>query len=78
MPGGGCMQAHVDAFRAFKAARSQADVQRALDTHARSAHDTQDNAFARVVQAAEAGCTHGEVCATLRRELGFGQVQALV
>jgi methylmalonyl-CoA mutase, N-terminal domain len=77
-PDRAAMQAHVDAFRAFKAARSQADVQRALDTLARSAHDTQDNAFARVVQAAEAGCTHGEVCATLRRELGFGQVQALV
>jgi len=31
-----------------------------------------------VVEAAEAGCTHGEICATLRRELGFGHVQAFV
>jgi methylmalonyl-CoA mutase, N-terminal domain len=34
--------------------------------------------FAQVVAAAEAGCTHGEICATLRRELGFGDVQAVV
>ena len=25
------------------------------------------------VEAAEAGCSHGEICATLRRKLGFGQ-----
>jgi hypothetical protein len=31
-----------------------------------------------VVAAAEAGCTHGEICARLRRELGFGHVQAIV
>jgi len=72
------MQAHLDAFRAWKAARSQGDVQRALDALARSAGDTGDNVFGRVVEAAEAGCTHGEICATLRREFGFGHVQAFV
>jgi methylmalonyl-CoA mutase, N-terminal domain len=72
------MQAHIDAFKAFKARRSQDDVRRALDTLARSAQDERDNVFARVVEAAEAGCTHGEICATLRRELGFGHVQAIV
>ena len=77
-PDRAAMKAHVDAFCAFKAARSQDAVQRALDALARSANDTQDNVFARVVEAAEAGCTHGEICATLRRELGFGRVQALV
>jgi methylmalonyl-CoA mutase N-terminal domain/subunit len=34
--------------------------------------------FAQVVAAAEAGCTHGEICGTLRREMGFGHVQTLV
>lgn len=72
------MQAHLDDFRAFKAARSAADVQRALDALARAAQDRGDNVFGRVVEAAEAGCTHGEICATLRRELGFGHVQAFV
>jgi methylmalonyl-CoA mutase N-terminal domain/subunit len=72
------MLAHLADFRAFKAARSQADVQRALDGLARAAQDTNDNLFGRVVEAAEAGCTHGEICTTLRRELGFGHVQAFV
>jgi methylmalonyl-CoA mutase N-terminal domain/subunit len=34
--------------------------------------------FDEVVAAADAGCTHGEICGTLRRELGFGHVQAIV
>lgn len=77
-PDRAAMQAHVDGFRAYKAQRSAADVQRALDGLARAAADPSDNVFGRVVQAAEAGCTHGEICATLRRELGFGHVQAIV
>jgi len=77
-PDRGAMEAHIAAFKAFKAARSQAAVQGALDTLARSAGDPSDNVFGRVVEAAEAGCTHGEICGTLRRELGFGHVQAVV
>jgi methylmalonyl-CoA mutase N-terminal domain/subunit len=72
------MEAHVAQLRAFKTARSQAAVQSALDGLARAAHDPADNVFARVVEAAEAGCTHGEICGKLRDELGFGHVQALV
>jgi methylmalonyl-CoA mutase N-terminal domain/subunit len=77
-PDPAAMRAHVEAFAAFKAARPVADVQRALDALARAAGDARDNVFGRVVEAAEAGCTHGEICTTLRRELGFGHVQALV
>lgn len=72
------MEAHLAAFKEFKARRSQDGVQRALDALARSAGDSRDNVFGRVVEAAEAGCTHGEICGTLRRELGFGHVQAIV
>jgi methylmalonyl-CoA mutase N-terminal domain/subunit len=72
------MQAHVDGFKAWKAQRSAGQVQGALDTLARAAGDARDNVFARVVEAAEAGCTHGEICSTLRREMGFGHVQAIV
>jgi methylmalonyl-CoA mutase, N-terminal domain len=72
------MQAHIDSFKAFKAQRSQSAVQAALDALARSSHDTGDNVFGRVIEAAEAGCTHGEICGTLRREMGFGHVQAIV
>jgi methylmalonyl-CoA mutase, N-terminal domain len=77
-PDRGAMQAHVEAFRAFKAQRSPSAVQAALDALARAAGDSRDNVFARVVEAAETGCTHGEICSTLRREMGFGHVQAIV
>jgi len=66
------MRAHLEAFKAWKAARSQAEVRSALDALAGSTHDAKANIFGAVVSAAEAGCTHGEICATLRRELGFG------
>ena len=77
-PDRAAMQAHIDAFAAFKAQRSQTAVQVALDALARAAADPSDNVFQRVVEAAEAGCTHGEICHTLRREMGFGHVQAIV
>jgi methylmalonyl-CoA mutase N-terminal domain/subunit len=72
------MHTHIASFKAWKAARSQAAVVRALDALATAAHDPKANVFAAVVAAAEAGCTHGEICGRLRRELGFGHVQAIV
>jgi methylmalonyl-CoA mutase N-terminal domain/subunit len=72
------MQAHIAAFKAYKEGRSQAAVRQALDGVASAAGDPEQNIFERVVEAAEAGCTHGEICATLRRELGFGQPLVVV
>ena len=72
------MQAHVDDFAACKRARPQAAVQRALDSLARAAGHAQANVFEQVVEAAGAGCTHGEICRTLRQEMGFGRVEARV
>jgi methylmalonyl-CoA mutase N-terminal domain/subunit len=72
------MQAHLAAFKAYKAQRSHAAVQAARDGLANAANDPQQNIFERVVEAAAAGCTHGEICATLRRELGFGQPLVMV
>jgi len=72
------MQEHLGAFAAHKAARSSEAVARAQDALARAANDAKANVYAAVVVAAEAGCTHGEICGTLRREMGFGHVQALV
>jgi methylmalonyl-CoA mutase N-terminal domain/subunit len=72
------MQAHIGAFKAYKERRSQAAVQAAQDGLAAAANDPKQNIFARVVEAAEAGCTHGEICASLRRELGFGQPLVVV
>ena len=67
------MAALIDDFRRFKKQRSAASVSRCLDDLARAAHDPAVNLFGRVIDAAEAGVTHGEICACLRREMGFGQ-----
>jgi methylmalonyl-CoA mutase N-terminal domain/subunit len=67
------MQAQIAAFAAWKAARSTAAIAQALGELARSAQGHGGNIFGAVVNAAGAGCTHGEICATLRHELGFGQ-----
>jgi methylmalonyl-CoA mutase, N-terminal domain len=71
------MHAHLAEFAAWKAARSHAAVAKGLDALARAVHDG-GNTFGAVVDAAESGCTHGEICATLRRELGFGQPLVIV
>ena len=67
------MKAHVARFKAFKESRSRGAVYRALAALARAAQDEKDNVFARVVEAAEAGVTHGEIVGCLRKELGFGR-----
>ena len=77
-PDPGEMRAHLASFAAWKAARSAQSVGRALDALARDANDARANLYARVVEAAEAGCTHGEICGTLRRELGFGHPLVVV
>ena len=66
------MLRHVERFKAFKRDRSQQQVVRALDALARAANSKDENVFEKVVEATEAGVTHGEVVSCLRRELGFG------
>lgn len=72
------MKNYLAQLAAFKANRSNGDVRKAIDALARSANDRSANVFAHVVAAAEAGATHGEICSTLRHELGFGQPLTLV
>tara|TARA_R110001599_G_scaffold66694_4_gene188606 strand:+ start:1695 stop:3380 length:1686 start_codon:yes stop_codon:yes gene_type:complete len=72
-PDPAAMQAQLAKLAKFKADRSNADVDKALDALARACGTEGDNVFARLVSSAEAGATHGEMCACLRRELGFGQ-----
>jgi methylmalonyl-CoA mutase N-terminal domain/subunit len=62
----------LDRFADFKRNRDQGRVKNALDALARAANDPKENVFAKVVEAAEADVTHGEIVACLRRELGFG------
>ncbi|ABS70241.1 methylmalonyl-CoA mutase, large subunit (plasmid) [Xanthobacter versatilis] len=66
------MERHVERFKVFKRERSQDAVARALDALARAANSERENVFEKVVEAAEAGVTHGEMVGCLRRELGFG------
>ena len=66
------MREHVESLKAFKASRSQRAVDQALDGLVEAAHNEQLNVFGRVIDAAEAGVTHGEIIACLRTELGFG------
>jgi len=72
------MQAHLDAFSAWKARRSAAAVNAALDALSRAAEDPNANVFAAVVDGARAGLSNEEICARLRRDLGFGQPLAFV
>ena len=72
------MQAHLDAFRAAKAARSPAAVEAALDGLTRAAEDPRANLFGAVVDGARVGLTNEEICSRLRRDLGFGQPLTVV
>jgi methylmalonyl-CoA mutase N-terminal domain/subunit len=67
------IEAQIAKLKAFKASRDQAAVDAGLDDLAAAAKSDDRNVFAAVIEAADAGATHGEICTCLRRELGFGQ-----
>ena len=50
----------------------------ALDALTRAAEDPAANVFGAVVDGARAGLTNEEICARLRRDLGFGQPLVVV
>ncbi len=72
------IRAQLARLQAFKAARDRSAVRAALDTLAAAANSDDQNVFERVVDAATAGATHGEIVDLLRRELGFGQPLVMV
>jgi methylmalonyl-CoA mutase, N-terminal domain len=72
------MQQHIEAFAAWKRARSTRELSRADATLQRACEDTTVNLFGAVVDAARAGMTHGEICERLRATLGFGRPLAIV
>ncbi len=77
-PDAAAMRRHLDAFVAWKAERSPAAVDAALDGLTHAANDEKLNVFGAVVDAARAGLTNEEICGRLRRDLGFGQPLAFV
>ncbi len=67
------IEAQLERLRAYREARGAESVHRALDALARAAATTDENVYEKVVDAAVAGATHGEIVARLRGELGFGE-----
>ncbi len=67
------IEAQIAKLAAYKAERDQGAAQRGLDALARAAAGEGDNVFEKLVAAIEAGATHGETVACLRREMGDGQ-----
>jgi methylmalonyl-CoA mutase, N-terminal domain len=66
------IEAQVDRVKSFRANRSKSAARQALDTLRAAANDDSQNIFEQVVEAADAGATHGEICTVLREELGYG------
>lgn len=66
------MEAQIARLKTYKAERSQAVAKKGLDALAAAANSEDTNVFGAVVEAAKADVTHGEICACLRREMGFG------
>jgi methylmalonyl-CoA mutase N-terminal domain/subunit len=66
------MEAQIARLTAFKAERHQGAAAKGLDALAAAANSDDVNVFGAIVDAAGAGVTHGEICACLRREMGFG------
>ncbi|HIF12712.1 MAG TPA: methylmalonyl-CoA mutase, partial [Dehalococcoidia bacterium] len=66
------MEAQVARVEKFKAERSTMAVRNALGALRAAANDETQNIFEHVVEAADAGVTHGEICTCLREELGYG------
>lgn len=72
------MAGYLSQLAEFKKTRANSEVRKALTALARSTESRKTNVFEHVVAAAEVGATHGEICGTLREQLGFGQPLTLV
>ena len=77
-PTPGSIETYLAELRDYRDRRDAAAVARAREALVKACGDPADNVFARVVEAVEAGMTHGEVCGCLREELGFGRPLAVV
>jgi len=67
------VESYLSNFATWKQDRSQGAVQKAIDDLARACNSDDENVYDRVVKAAMANVTHGEICATVRQELGNGE-----
>jgi methylmalonyl-CoA mutase N-terminal domain/subunit len=67
------MARQLDELERFRRERDAGAVASAIEALSNAAGSAHGNTFEAVVEAAMAGATHGEICATLRAELGFGE-----
>jgi methylmalonyl-CoA mutase N-terminal domain/subunit len=67
------IDAYLDNLQAFRARRDQDCVKRALDDLAQAFESQTANTYGKVVNAIDAGATHGEICARTREAAGFGE-----
>lgn len=72
------VDAYLERLRAFRANCNQSKVAQALDELGASFELSNENTFAKIVGAIDAGATHGEVCARVREAVGFGEPLVLV
>lgn len=66
------IKAHIEQVGRYKKNRNQRSARKALDDLAKAANSNNENVYAKVVDAALAGATHGEIVHCLRQEFGEG------
>jgi methylmalonyl-CoA mutase N-terminal domain/subunit len=72
------LDAYLARLDAFRARRDKAKVERALDALHGAFSSATANTYEKVVDAIDAGATHGEVCHRVREAVGFGQPLVVV
>jgi len=66
------ISAHLKTLERFKENRDPCATQKAIDQLVNAANSDGENVYSHVVDAAQAGVTHGEIVACLRQEYGDG------
>ena len=66
------IRSYIEKLGSYKRNRNQQSVRKALADVARAANSKKQNVYAKVVDAALAGVTHGEIVRCLRQEYGEG------
>ena len=77
-PDSGKLDAYLAKLEAFRRKRDMSKVERALDNLEASFASSTENTYGKVVEAIDAGATHGEVCHRVRQAVGFGQPLVVV
>jgi len=71
-PPSGAIEARIERFRGWKAARDQSAIRSVTDRLRRAAHNDDLNLYEEVLEAVGANLTHGEIVAALQDEMGAG------